>query len=97
MAEYLQSRIGQEYDGSISGLTERGMYVEIEPTKIEGMVSLRDIKEDYFEFDEKEYTITGKRTKKVYRLGDKVRIKVLKVSLEQRLIDYTLVSDYLQP
>lgn len=94
MAEYLQSRIGQEFEGTISGLTERGMYVEIEPTKIEGMISLRDIKEDYFEFDEKEYTVTGKRTKKVYRLGDKVRIKVLKVSLEQRLIDYTLVSEY---
>ena len=94
MAEYLQSRIGQEFEGTISGLTERGIYVEIEPTKIEGMVSLRDITTDYFEFDEKEYTVTGKRTKKIYRLGDKVRIKVLKVSLEQRLIDYTLVSEY---
>ena len=71
-----------------------GIFVGMVPTKIEGMVSLRDIKEDYFEFDEKEYTVTGKRTKKIYRLGDKVRIKVLKVSLEQRLIDYTLVSEY---
>ncbi len=93
MAEYLSDKVGQEFEGTISGLTERGMYVEIEPTKIEGMVSLRDIKDDYFEFDEKAYTLTGKRTGRVYRMGDKVRIKVFKTNLEQRLIDYMLIDE----
>ena len=76
----------------MSGITEWGMYVEIEPTKIEGMVSLREIKSDFFEFDEARYRLVGRRTHKIFRLGDQVRIKVKSANLEQRLLDYELVE-----
>ena len=92
LVEYMQPRIGQEYDGEVSGITEWGMYVETEPEKIEGMVSLRDIRSDFFEFDEKRYRLVGKRTHKIYHLGDRVRIKVKAANLEQKLLDYELVE-----
>ncbi|MBR7157412.1 MAG: RNB domain-containing ribonuclease, partial [Bacteroidales bacterium] len=93
LSEFMQDKVGNEYEGTVSGVTEWGLYVEIEPTKVEGMVSLRDIKEDYFIFDEKSYSVYGKSTKVKFTLGDKVRIKVSKVNLEQKLIDYELVWD----
>lgn len=93
VVEFMQDKVGQEFVGHISGLTEWGMYVEIEPTHIEGMVALRSIKSDFFEFDEKLYRIKGRRTRKIYRLGDEVRIRVLNTNLEQRLLDYELVEE----
>ena len=87
----MQDKIGNEYDGHISGLTEWGMYVEIEPTKVEGMIALRDIHTDFFDFDEEHYRIVGRRSRKVYRLGDPVRIRVKDTSLDQKLIDYELL------
>ena len=92
VVEFMQDKLGQEFDGMISGLTEWGMYVEIEPTKIEGMVPLRTIKSDFFEFDEDHYRLVGKRSRKVFRLGDPVRIKVKDTNLEQKLLDYELVE-----
>ena len=89
----MQDIVGQEFDGTVSGITEWGMYVEIEPTKIEGMVSLREIKSDFFYFDEARYRLVGRRTHKIYRLGDKVRIRVTNANLEQRLLDYELVEN----
>lgn len=91
MVEFMQDKVGQEFDGAISGFTDWGMYVEIEPTKIEGMVPLRDIRIDFFEFDEEHYRLVGKRTHKTFHLGDKVRIKVKCANLEQRLLDYELL------
>lgn len=91
LVEFMQDKLGVEFEGSISGLTEWGMYVEIEPSKIEGMVALRDIKSDFFEFDETHYRIVGKRSRKVFRLGDSVRIKVKNTNLEQRLLDFELL------
>ena len=93
LIEFMQDKIGNEYEGNISGLTEWGMYVEIKPTMIEGMVALRDVKTDFFEFDEQNYLIRGRRTGKVYRLGDPVKIRVKAANLEQRLLDYELVDD----
>ena len=93
LAEYMQDKVGQEFEGSVSGITEWGMYVEIEPSKVEGMVMLREIKEDFFIYDEKNYCLIGKSTRKRFTLGDKVRIKVSKTNLEQKLIDYTLIWD----
>ena len=93
VVEFMQDKVGQEFVGHISGLTEWGMYVEIEPTHIEGMVALRSIKSDFFEFDEKLYRIKGRRTRKIYRLGDEVRIHVSNTNLEQRLLDYELVEE----
>ncbi len=91
-AEYLQNQIGTEYTGIISGVTEWGMYVEIEENKCEGMVRLRDITDDFYTLDEKNYAIIGQRKKKVYQLGDEVQIKVKKVDLDKRQIDFTLIS-----
>lgn len=93
LAEFMQDKVGQEFEGTVSGITEWGMYVEIEPTKVEGMVMLREIKEDFFIYDEKNICLVGKATRKKFTLGDKVRIKVYKTNLEQKLIDYTLVWD----
>ncbi len=92
LVEFMQDKTGQEYDGTVSGVTEWGMYVEVEPTKIEGMVPLREIKSDFFFFDEAHYRLVGKRTHRVYRLGDKVRIRVKNANLEQRLLDYELIE-----
>ena len=93
LVEFMEDKIGNIYDGTISGVTEWGLYVEIEPTKVEGMVMLREIKEDYFTFDEKNYCVTGKSTGQKFTLGDKVKIKVTKANLEQKLLDYSLVWD----
>lgn len=93
LVEYMQDKVGQEFAGNVSGMTERGMYVEIEDTHIEGMVALRDIRSDFYEFDEGRYRLVGKRTHKVFRLGDPVRIRVKDANLEQRYLDYELVED----
>ena len=92
LIEFMKDKIGQEFDGSISGITEWGMYVEIDETHIEGMVPLREIRSDFFDFEEERYRLVGKRTHKVYRLGDRVRIKVKEANLDQRLLDYELIE-----
>lgn len=92
LVEFMQDKIGQEFDAHVSGVTEWGMYAEIEPTKVEGMIPLRTIKSDYFEFDEKNFRLVGRRTRKIYTLGDPVRIRVKSTSLEQKLLDYELVE-----
>lgn len=93
MAEYMQERIGQEFDGTVSGVTEWGMYVQAEPTKIEGLVAVRELADDYYQFDEKSYSLVAKSSGRRYSLGDKVRIRVERISLEQKTITYTLVQD----
>ena len=93
LVEYMMDKVGGEFDGHISGLTDWGMYVEIEPSKVEGMVALREIKSDFYEFDEDNYLIRGKRTGHVFHLGDAVRIRVKNANLEQRIIDYELLEE----
>lgn len=95
LVEYMMDKVGQEFDATVSGITEWGMYAEIEPTKVEGMIALRDIKSDFFEFDEARYRLVGRRSHKIYRLGDPIRIKVKNANLEQRLLDYELVEEHL--
>ena len=90
-AEYLEGNIGEEYKGIISGLTEWGMYVEIIENKCEGMVRLRDLTDDFYVLDEKNYCIIGQRKKKKFQLGDDVTIMVKKVDLGKRQIDFSLV------
>jgi ribonuclease R len=92
-AEYLQEQIGTTYTGIISGVTEWGMYVEISENKCEGMIRLRDITDDFYVLDEKNYCIIGQRKKKKYQLGDEVQIKVKKVDLSKRQIDFILLQD----
>lgn len=91
--EYMQDKIGREFEGSVSGLTEWGIYVEIEPTKIEGMVALREIPGDWYEFDEEKYETRGKSSGRMFRLGDKVRVKVLRANMEQKILDYELILE----
>jgi ribonuclease R len=94
MVEFMQDKIGKVYDGFITGLTEWGMYVEINDLHVEGMVSLRDIRNDYFEFDAQSHTLSSRSTKRIYRLGDPVTIRVSRANLEQKLLDYVLVQDF---
>ena len=96
LVEFMEDKVGYTFGGHVSGLTEWGMYVEIDPTKIEGMVPLRDIKSDFFEFDADRYRLVGRRSKVVYNLGDPVRIRVKKTNLEQKLLDYELIETGLE-
>ena len=93
LVEFMQDKVGQEFDGHVSGVTEWGIYVEIEPTKIEGMIPYRTIKSDFFIFDEERYRAVGRRSHRCIRLGDALRIRVKSTSLEQKLLDYELVED----
>jgi len=92
-AEYLQDQVGNIFEGVISGVTEWGMYVEIIENKCEGMIRLRDISDDFYTLDEKNYAIIGQRKKKTYRLGDEVKIRVKNVDLTKKQIDFSLVQD----
>ena len=92
-AEYLSERLGQVYDGVISGVTEWGIYVEINENKCEGMVPIRDFEDDYYEFDEKNYCLIGRRKRRVYTLGDPIRIQVARVNMEKKLIDFALAEE----
>ena len=77
------------YQGIITGVTDFGIFVEIIETKCEGMVRLSDLKDDFYEFEEKNYRVIGRRRKKVYRLGDEVSVRVKKTDVDRRLIDLT--------
>ena len=91
--EYMSERLGQEYDGVISGITEWGLYVEINENKCEGLVPIRDLEDDYYEFDEKNYCLMGRRKHRIYRLGDPIRIKVARANLERKQLDFALVEE----
>ncbi|MBQ8050470.1 MAG: ribonuclease R [Bacteroidaceae bacterium] len=91
--EFMQDRIGQEFDGIISGITEYGLYVELNENKCEGMVPLRDLDDDYYEFDEKNYCLWGRRNHHRYSLGDEVRIKIASANLERKQLNFTLVRE----
>ena len=90
--EFMQDRIGQEYDGVISGVTEYGLYVELNENKCEGMVPLRDLDDDYYEFDEKQYCLWGRRSHRRYSLGDEVRVKIASANLDKKQLNFTLVK-----
>ena len=90
--EYMSDRMGQVFDAVISGVTEWGIYAEIIENKCEGMIPIRSLGGDYFEFDEKNYCLIGQRTRKRYRLGDHVKVKVARCNLEKKQMDYELVS-----
>ena len=91
--KYMQDHKDQEFRGVISGVTEWGIYVEIIENKCEGMVRIRDIKDDFYIYDESQYAIVGQSTKNVIQLGDEVTVKVKKTDLERKHLDFTLISD----
>jgi len=89
--KFLKNKIGEVFDGVISGVTEWGLYVEITQNKCEGLVKVSSIKNDHYVFDEKKYTLIGYRTKVGYQLGQKVKIKIQKADLERKQMDFILV------
>ena len=91
-AEYLLSKEGQEFDAIISGLTDFGMFAEIIENKCEGMIPLHSLSDDFYEFDEDNYLLSGRHSGKRYQLGDPVRITVRSVNLAKRQIDFKLVE-----
>ena len=90
--KFMQDHVEKEFVGVISGVTEWGIYVEIIENKCEGMVRIRDIKDDYYVFDEQQYAIIGERFKKVYQLGDEVLVIVKNTDLVKRHLDFTLLG-----
>lgn len=90
--EFMGDRIGNVYEGVISGVTEWGIYVEINENKCEGMVPMRDLGDDYYEFDEKNYCLIGRRHHRKFSLGDPIKIKVARANLEKKQLDFTLAE-----
>ncbi|HBZ19673.1 MAG TPA: ribonuclease R [Bacteroidales bacterium] len=86
--EFMSSRLGQVFDGVISGVTEWGIYVEIIENQCEGMVSVRDLADDFYEYDEENYCIRGRSTGKLYTLGDRVKIEVVKADMQKKQLDF---------
>ncbi|PQB03021.1 ribonuclease R [Polaribacter filamentus] len=91
--KYMQDHKDEIFEGVITGVTEWGIYVEISSNKCEGMVRIRDIKSDYYIFDEKQYAIVGQSTKHIYQLGNEVKIKVKNTDLERKHLDFNLIED----
>ena len=89
--EFMSERVGQTYDGVISGVTEWGLYVELNENKCEGMIPMRDLDDDYYEFDEKNYCRRGRRKNHTYSLGDAITVKVARANLEKKQLDFALV------
>ena len=89
--EFMSERLGQTYDGVISGVTEWGLYVELNENKCEGMIPMRDLDDGYYEFDEKNYCLRGRRKNKTFSLGDAITIKVARANLEKKQLDFALM------
>jgi ribonuclease R len=91
--EFMSLAEDKVYEGIITGVTDFGIFVEITETKCEGMVRMADMKDDFYEFDEKNYRAVGRRRKKIYRLGDNVQVRIKKTDVDRRLIDLTFETD----
>ena len=91
--EYLKSKVGEEFHGVVSGITHFGIFIELSATLSEGLIRLRDMQDDFYVYDEKNYAINGKRTGRRIRLGDKVNVKLIRVDEEKREIDFILLED----
>ena len=92
MVEFMADKIGNEYDAHISGIQSYGIYCEIDDNHCEGMVSMRDLDDDYYDFDERNYCLVGRRHHNKYQLGDPVRIKVARANMEKRQLDFVLAD-----
>ncbi len=92
MVEFMEDKIGNEYDAHISGIQSYGIYCEIDENHCEGMVPMRDLDDDYYDFDERNYCLVGRRHHHKYQLGDPVRIKVARANLEKRQLDFILAE-----
>ena len=93
MVEFMVDKVGETYDAHISGIQSYGIYCEIDENHCEGMVPMRDLDDDYYEFDEKNYCLIGRRHHHKYQLGDSIRIKVARANIEKRQLDFSLAED----
>ena len=89
----MQDRLGEIYEGVISGVNEWGFYVELDENKCEGLVPVRDLADDYYDFDEKNFCLIGRKYHNKYTLGDIVKVQVARADLEKKQLDFTLVAD----
>ena len=92
MVEFMADKIGNTYDAHISGLTSYGIYAQIDETHCEGMIPIRDLGDDYYDFDEKNFVIVGRRHHTKYQLGDPIRIQVARANIERKQLDFTLAD-----
>ena len=90
--QFLQNRVGEEFDGMISGVTEWGIFVELDENHCEGMIRIRDLKDDYYTFDEENYCLVGRRFKRTLRLGDHLRIEIKGANLAKKQLDFAFVD-----
>lgn len=91
--EYMRDRLGEIYTGVISGVTEWGLYVELDENKCEGLVPVRDLADDFYDYDEKNYCLTGRKYHNKYTLGDIVKVQVARADLDRKQLDFTLIND----
>ena len=91
--EYMNDHLGQEYTGIVSGVTEWGLYVELDENKCEGLVPVRDLADDYYDFDEKNFALVGRRHGNRYRLGDAVSVRVERANLDKKQLDFAIVTE----
>ncbi len=89
--EFMKDRLGETFEGIISGVTEWGLYVQLNENKCEGMIPIRDLDDDYYEFDDKSYCLIGRRKRRMYRLGDPLTIRVARANLEKKQLDFELI------
>ena len=92
MVEFMADKIGNEYDAHISGIQSYGIYCEIDENHCEGMVPMRDLDDDYYDFDERNYCLVGRRHHNKYQLGDPIRIRVARANIEKRQLDFTIAE-----
>jgi ribonuclease R len=92
MVEFMGDKIGNEYPAHISGITSFGIYAEIDENHCEGMIPMRDLDDDYYEFDERNFCLVGRRHHHKYQLGDAIQIKVAKANLEKKQLDFTITE-----
>lgn len=95
--EYMRDRLGEVYTGTISGVTEWGLYVELDENMCEGLVPIRDLADDFYDYDEKNYCLTARRNHTRYTLGDRVKVQVARADLDRKQLDFALLSDDGQP
>lgn len=91
--EYLGERLGEVFTGKISGVTEWGLYVELDENMCEGLVPIRDLEDDYYELDDKNYCLFGRRRNRKYTLGDKVTVQIARADLPNKLVDFALIDE----
>ncbi len=92
MVEFMGQFVGEEFDAHISGITSYGIYAEVDENHCEGMIPMHDLDDDYYDFDERNYMLIGRRHHNKYQLGDPIRIKVARANVEKRQLDFTIVE-----